>query len=400
MKEIQGWHQLIGMAGRSLLLFALVLLTGCALPQVSAESRIFLPLKAELLDVAILPKQTFAETVVGGLSAITYDINRDVFYALSDDRGSLAPPRFYTLKIATNTGAANPTIQSVQVTNVTFLKDAEGQVYESGRLDAEGMRLSPRSSLFISSEGVAATNSPPSLNEYDLETGMLKTAFRLPERFLSAESTDAEIFVDPAEAPQGIRDNQGFEALALSATSLDGEREPFRLFMATESALGQDFSDDPTVPLNSRFLHYLIGPGQSTLISEHAYPLSLEPMGAVSNGLSELLTVDRGGHFLALERVFGIRGFEIKLFQIATGSATDISTLARLSSLEGINPIRKQLLLDFATLDLPVDAIDNLEGMTLGPPLPDGSASLWMISDDNFTDEQTTQIWLLRLTQQ
>ncbi|MEM6840530.1 MAG: esterase-like activity of phytase family protein, partial [Cyanobacteria bacterium P01_C01_bin.120] len=44
-----------------------------------------------------------------------------------------------------------------------------------------------------------------------------------------------------------------------------------------------------------------------------------------------------------------------------------------------------------------VEAIDNLEGMTLGPPLPDGSATLWLISDDNFSDDQTTQVWLFRL---
>jgi len=54
-------------------------------------------------------------------------------------------------------------------------------------------------------------------------------------------------------------------------------------------------------------------------------------------------------------------------------------------------------VLDFSTLDLPVAAIDNLEGMTLGPPLPDGSTSLWLLSDDNFDDDQTTQVWLFRL---
>jgi len=48
-------------------------------------------------------------------------------------------------------------------------------------------------------------------------------------------------------------------------------------------------------------------------------------------------------------------------------------------------------------LDLPVAAIDNLEGMTLGPPLPDGSTSLWLLSEDNFDDDQTTQVWLFRL---
>ncbi|MBE7382163.1 MAG: esterase-like activity of phytase family protein [Leptolyngbya sp. SIO1E4] len=380
----------------SLIITALLLvvtLTGCTLPRVSAEERIFLKVNVELLAVTTLPSQTFEETPVGGLSALTYDSTRGVFYALSDDRGRLAPPRFYTLDIATDTTSPSaPTIGSVQVTDVTFLQDAGGNPYQRDRLDPEGMVLSPRQSLFISSEGVAATNSPPALNEYDLQSGMLKTEFRLPARYLPGETPE------DSELPQGVRDNQGLEALTLNPTASNGAFEPFRIFVATESALAQDFEEDPATPLTSRFLHYLIGPDQSTLLSEHAYPLSLEPMGAVSNGLTELLALDPGGHFLALERVYGIRGFEIKLFQMATGGATDTSTLNPLPPLETITPIQKQLVLDFATLEPPVEAIDNLEGMTLGAPLPDGSASLWLISDNNFSEEQTTQIWLFRLT--
>ena len=381
---------------RTLLVVSLAVLTSCTLPQVSAEDRIFLPLQAELLDVVTLPPQVFEETLVGGLSALTYDAPRNVFYALSDDRGRFAPPRFYTLEFVTNTNTSDvPRIESVRVVKVTSLKDETGNEYPRDRLDPEGMVLSPRSSLFISSEGVVATNSPPALNEYDLQSGTLKNQFRLPARYLPTAASDEP---DESDAPQGIRDNQGFEALTLGPASSAGAFEPFRLFVATESALAQDFNEDPAEPLTNRFLHYLLGPDQATLISEHAYPLSLEPMGAISNGLTELLAIDQGGHFLTLERVYGIRGFEIKLFQIATGGATDISTLNQLSSLEGIIPIQKQLLLDFSTLEPPVNAVDNLEGMTLGPPLPDGSASLWIISDDNFSEEQATQIWLFRLT--
>lgn len=368
------------------------LLNSCALPQVSAEERLFLPLQVELLDVAELPQQTFAETPIGGLSALTYDSQRDVFYALSDDRGNLAPPRFYTLKLRTALASDDqPEIQTIEVQSVTTLKDQSGNEYLSDRLDPEGLVLSPRQTLFISSEGVAASQSPPTLNEYELTTGELKTEIRIPQRFIPAAATT------DSDTAAGIRNNLGFEALAISPTSNAGAFEPFRLFMATESALAQDYDADPANPLISRFLHYLIGPDQSTFIAEYAYPLDLEPMGTVVNGLTELVTLDQGGHFLALERVYGIRGFEVKLFQLATGGATDISTSASLPPLENINLIEKQLILDFSTLDLPVAAIDNLEGMALGPPLPDGSTSLWLISDDNFSDDQTTQVWLFRL---
>ncbi|MEM9118108.1 MAG: esterase-like activity of phytase family protein [Cyanobacteria bacterium P01_F01_bin.56] len=370
----------------------LLSLGGCDLPQVSAEDRLFLPLQVELLDVAVLPAQTFADTPVGGLSALTYDRQQEVFYALSDDRGRLAPSRFYTLALQTDlTTPEAPKIQSVEVQAVTTLKDQDGNEYPRDRLDPEGMVLSPRQTVLVSSEGVPSSQVPPALNEYDLETGQLKTEFRLPQRFLPAAATG------PTDTAVGVRDNQGFEALTLGPASSVGAFEPFRLFMATESALAQDFEPDPSKPLANRFLHYLIGPEQSTFISEYAYPLSLEPLGAVSNGLTELVAVDQGGHFLALERVYGIRGFEAKLFQLATGGATDISTSTTLPPLENIRAIQKRLVLDLATLDLPVAAIENLEGMTLGPPLPDGSASLWLISDNNFSDDQTTQVWLFRL---
>jgi hypothetical protein len=103
----------------------------------------------------------------------------------------------------------------------------------------------------------------------------------------------------------------------------------------------------------------------------------------------------RGGHFLALERAFGLRGFEVKLWQLATGGATDTSTIPQLTPLSNtLRPIQKQLLLDFNALGQPVD---NLEAIALGPPLPDDSQSLWVLSDDNFSEEQTTQLWLFSL---
>ena len=368
-------------------LVLLMTLGSCSLPQVSAEDRLFLDLQVELLDMATLPRQTFADTQVGGLSALTYDRQRQMFYALSDDHGNLAPPRVYTLDLSWQVdGDGTVTLNTPEITDVTLLRDESGEPYSANELDPEGLVLSPRDSWFITSEGVADTDSPPQLNEYDRASGTLRTRFRLPARFLP----------DPeAEEPKGVRNNLGLEGLTLNPTAASGEFEPFRLFTVTESALAQDFEEDPATPLVSRFLHYLIGPNQSTLISEHAYPLALEPFGAVVMGVSELLALDQGGHFLALERAFGLRGFEVKLWQLATGGATDTSTFPQLNPLSsGLRPIQKQLLLDINALGQPVD---NLEALTLGPPLPDGSQGLWVLSDDNFSENQTTQLWLFSL---
>jgi hypothetical protein len=52
------------------------------------------------LGQAIVPTGTvFNGTTVGGLSSITYDSRRGVFYTLSDDPSQFQPARFYTVGI-------------------------------------------------------------------------------------------------------------------------------------------------------------------------------------------------------------------------------------------------------------------------------------------------------------
>ena len=141
------------------------------------------------------------------------------------------------------------------------------------------------------------------------------------------------------------------------------------------------------------FLHYYLGEGPPLVLSSHLYELEEAPFGQVY-GLTELAALNAGGNFLALERAFGLGGFGAKLIQIATGGATDISGVKRLQGdITGIEPIRKQELLDLKTLDL---RLENLEGMTLGPRLADGSQSLILVSDNNFGD-RPTQFLLFRL---
>lgn len=365
-----------------------LLLTGCALPRVSAEDRLFLEISVEYLGEYRLPPQDFQGTTVGGLSAIAYSPQSNQLYALTDDRGRLAPPRFYTLSLDLATANPDhPTLERIAVDSFTELTDPEGQPYALGQLDPEGMALSPRQTLFISSEGDANRGIAPLIGEFDLETGQQKASFRLPDRYLPDGVTPPT---------RGIQNNLSLEALTLNTgPSSSAWIEPFRVFTATESALVQDYTDDPTQALNSRFLHYLIGEGQATLIAEHRYPLDLEPQGALLNGLSELLTLDQGGHFLALERAFGLKGFQVKLYQIATGGATDTSPIPSLSgNVEGIAPIRKRLVLDLNAAGI---VPENLEGLTFGPRLPDGSPSLLMVSDNNFGDTQDTQFLLFRM---
>ncbi|MBM0743687.1 esterase-like activity of phytase family protein [Phormidium sp. CLA17] len=367
------------------------LLTGCDLPQVSAEQRIFRDLSLDFLSSYKLPKQKFQDTPVGGLSALTYDRQRNLLYAISDDRSELAPARFYTLKLKLD--AANPKapkIKQVDVTGVTFITDEAGQPYAKGTVDPEGIVLSSSGTLFISSEGVARQGIAPFVREFDLKTGKWKRSLLIPDRYLPKTEGDKQT--------QGVGDNLGFESLTLNMSGGNTVAiEPFRLFTATESALVQDASPDHPQQgaSRNRVLHYSLDPTYSLLLSEHLYEMAPPPEGALYHGLTEMLAIDQGGHFISIERSFGSNGFGVKLFQLAMGSASDTTTIESLKGQSpGVQPIRKKLLFDLNQLGIP---LDNLEGIAFGPQLPDGSQSLLLISDDNFNDQQATLFFLFRI---
>jgi len=373
-------------------LIGLTLLSSCALPRINAQQRTFLDISLEFLGEYELPKMKFQDTTVGGLSGITYDRQRDRFYAISDDRSNVAPARFYTLKLDLN----NNKLQNIEIENVTFLKPSEGETYPKGTIDPEGIVLTPQGTLFIATEGFPRELFAPFIGEFDLKTGLLKQNLPMLQTYLP--NSDGK----PQE--RGVQENLGFESLTLNPTgSLPSTGEPIRLFTVTESALIQD--KDPLQKdeqgnykpqiTKCRLLHYLISDGPPIIISEHLYPLSPNPPGAIYHGVTELLAIDQGGHFLSLERSFGLTGFDAKVYQIFTGTATDTSRIASLKGeIKAVQPVKKQLLLDLQELGI---KLDNLEGITFGPRLSDGSQSLILMSDDNFKQEQTTQFLLFRM---
>ena len=362
-------------------------LTACSIPRpVKAESRIFLDLSLEFLGKYELPKTTFENTPVGGLSAITYDRQKDCFYVLSDDRSRLAPARFYTMNLdigQTDTGEIG--INNLAIKNVTFLTDEQGNPYPAGSIDTEGIALSPQNTLFISSEGDSSQNIAPFIGEFDLKTGKKKSNVPIPRRYLTEDSDNTK----------GIRNNLAFESLTINPSGL-AELDPFRLFTATESALMQDDIPEAKAEARIRLMHYGINPiGSPILVAEHLYLLDPASLETISNGLTELLALKEEGYFLSLERTFGFTGAGAKIFEVIVGNATDIANVSSLKDdIAQIQPLKKKLLLNLRELGI---YLDNLEGMTFGPRLPDGSRSLLLVSDNNFNAEQLTQFLLFRL---
>lgn len=372
-----------------LLLSCLILisLTACnSASQAQAQDRIFPDVSVEFLDGYEIPKQTFKDTPVGGLSGITYNPTQGIFYTVSDDRSQYAPARFYSLDINFN----NTQIEEAIIKDVTFLKTEEEEFFAEGTIDAEGIAFAPGDTVFISSEGNTNQDINPFIRRFDIATGNPTENLRLPKRFLLPESSEDE--------PRGVRNNLGFESLTINPSGVSSPNsDSFRVFTATESSLAQDQLPKESEALTRlRFLHYVVNPiGQALPIAEHLYLVSEPPLGNIVNGVTELLAIQPAGYFLSLERTYSLEGYGAKLFLVAVGDATDTSGVESFNTELGeLQPLRKKLLFDFSELDFD---IYNLEGLAIGPRLADGSQSLLVISDDNFSENEPTQLLLFRL---
>ncbi|MEF9886906.1 esterase-like activity of phytase family protein [Streptomyces sp. P9-A4] len=87
-------------------------------------------------------------------------------------------------------------------------------------------------------------------------------------------------------------------------------------------------------------------------------------------------------------------GFEIRVNDTTTHGAFEVRDMDSLAG-QKVVPMRKKLVADFH--DLGLSTVDNTEGMTWGPTLPGGERTLLLASDDNFAQEEVTQIVALVL---
>ncbi|HEY3181333.1 MAG TPA: esterase-like activity of phytase family protein [Gaiellaceae bacterium] len=336
------------------------------------------PPELQFVGQTIVPTgTTFAGTTVGGLSSIAYDAGRGVFYALSDDQGQLQPARFYTLRVDPASGA-------VQFVAATTLKAPDGLPYPAASLDPEGLTLTKDGELIVTSEGIATRGIAPWVRRYALD-GTFLGDLPVPDAFL------------PTSPTHGVRQNLAFEAAAVAP---DGRH----LFVGMENALVQD---GPAATLAggspSRILRYNLATGR--LDGQYVYvtdPVAEPPVPATNfsvNGLVELLPFN-DEFMLSMERSFSVgapdTGNTIKLYSVAFPAATNVDGVESLAGLLGsIRTAEKTLLFDLDTLGIP---LDNVEGMTIGPPLPDGRRSLVLVSDNNFAASQFTQFLFFALS--
>ena len=79
----------------------------------------------------------------------------------------------------------------------------------------------------------------------------------------------------------------------------------------------------------------------------------------------------------------------VRLFEVKTGNATNVSDYFDLDDAPTYTPVEKRLLLELSTDTIPDP--DNVEAATFGPMLPDGRYILILVSDNNFRGSQETQ---------
>lgn len=337
----------------------------------------------QFIGQAIFPTGTqFAGTTVGGLSSIAYDASRNVYYTNSDDQSQVNPARFYTLSID-----VGPTFDAsdVHFDAVTTIQKPGGGPYPTGGLDPEGLGLTKDGQLILTSEGNTNTLLAPWIRRYDLAGNYL------------ADLPVPSYYLPTADHSSGIRFNLAFESAGVPPNGRF-------VYTATENALYQDGpAATPTNGSPSRILRYNLQTGK--LDREYAYetdPVFQPPIPPTQfsvNGIADLLPLNNE-FLLSMERSFSVgvpgTGNEIKLYEVALPGATNVlGTPSLAGELGSIRPAQKTLLLDLGSLGIP---LDNVEGMTLGPKLPDGRQSLVMVSDNNFAASQFTQFLLFAIS--
>ncbi|HIK13459.1 MAG TPA: esterase-like activity of phytase family protein [Oscillatoriaceae cyanobacterium M33_DOE_052] len=328
----------------------------------------------EFMETTSLPHGfLFENTEVGGFSGITYNTSANLYYSISDDRSQKSPARFYTLAIDSDQFTISPK-------QVTFLRNEHGEPFPPNTIDPESIALAPDGTLFITSEGDVKTGIAPFIAAFSRD-GKWQKSLPIPAKFLPNHTS-------------GVRNNLAFESLTITPNS------EF-LFTATENALLQD---GPTADISTgspcRMIKYNLASGQPT--AEFLYitePVAAPPHptnGFQTNGLVELLAID-DTIILSLERSFSENvGNQIRIFEISLKNATDISDIFSLNTADAtaIKPVGKRLIFDSQNYGFQPD---NIEGFTFGAPNSNGQNTLILISDNNFSSQQTTQVVFLAI---
>jgi hypothetical protein len=327
-------------------------------------------------------------TTIGGLSGIDYDKGRDLYYMICDDPSSKGPARFYTAKLL----ISNRGIDSVVFTDVTIILDPLGNPYPDitkdrvHSADLEAMRYDPAGDILIrSSEGQRyMRDGKQELQNPDIvimdRSGRYKDSFALP----------LNMHIQLNE--KGPRHNSVFEGLTFGDDN--------SVFVSVEDAIYEDGRSAATGDTTAWTRLIKFDRKTRKQLAQYAYqvdavPYIPVPAGAFKiNGISDILYIGND-KFIVVERAYstGRAPSDIRVYVADMKNAEDISTI-ELAKQPVQKPLTKKLLIDMDKLGL---FINNIEGVTLGPVLPNGNRSLVFVADDNFAAGQKSQFLLFEI---
>jgi len=332
----------------------------------------------------------FKETTVGGLSGIDYDKKNDLYYFICDDRSAINPARFYSAKIKTSEEG----IDTVVFEDVKFFLQQNGETYPSAKqdlshtVDPESLRFNPTTNQIVwTSEGERVVKSSPAVlinPSIDITAldGKFVDTFPIPS-ILSMQATES-----------GPHQNGGFEGITF-------DPDFKTMYVAMEEPLYEDGPLADITPTKSwtRIFSYDFSTKKN--LAQYAY--GLEPVAHPANpttafkinGISEILSLGNK-KLLTVERSFstGNLGCTIKVFLTDLDHATNVANSKSMKETQLKHPVSKKQLLNMDDLGI---LIDNIEGVTFGPDLPNGHKTLLFVSDNNFNLLEKMQLLLFEI---
>lgn len=385
--------KLITISVRSFLLLGFTLLCACSSQRLvtkKQDKETTISAIQFLSEYALPNRLEYNNTVVGGLSGIDYDAKNNQYYIISDDPSQFSPARIYTAKIEIK----DSKIDTVKFTGVTFMLQENGQQFpkfgttKKLKADGESVRYNPLTKqLLWSSEGERLFKNgdtmivQPTLTNINLN-GSFEDTIPLPAGFQFTKTEN------------GVRKNALFEGTTYAdhyKTIYASLEEP-RYEDGPKASFGYDKA-------LTRILKFDAKTKKNT--AQYAYNLGELPVQPTVdmdwnvNGISEILAVNNHT-LLVMERAWA-KGHDdhtfIKLFLVDLNDAeNEINNPSFVQNPP--KPLKKKLLFDFDTLNR---YIDNFEGVTFGPKLPNGHNTLVFIVDDNFAKNEKGQIFLFEV---
>lgn len=347
--------------------------------------------RLELLGEYDVPhNQQYKGTTIGGLSGIDYDKTQDVYYMISDDRSAINPARFYTAKLFYH----GKNIDSVVFVNVTTLLQKNGTAYPNSKQDPahtpdpEALRYDPvHKQMIWTSEGERIVKGKDTV----LENPAI-TIISPDGKFIDTFSLPANLRMHATE--KGPRQNGVLEGMSFAnhyQTLYVNVEEPLyedgpRADITDNNPYIRIFKFDMATKKNTAQYAYKLDPVSYPATPRDAFKI---------NGIPDILWVDEN-HLIVLERSFstGILPCTIKIFLANMKGATNIANNPSLSKTAAAKPINKKLLLNMDSLGI---YVDNVEGVTFGPTLPNGHRTLVLVADNNFQFFEKTQFFLFEI---